>query len=358
MSSLQIAAPMTNPPNNCASGPADGRFFSPYPNYFNFSHAETSQIEQGHPLDPKANGHVYTDNNLVDVGGQFVSQQAVKEMSDFVPLGTQVAWDQGATTSNAMDSSMGMTSPMSQCVPMPLVPGISSFGPILNTWPMPPMQRRRPSAGDPMPSEHQTTKKRKASTGGQKKNEEDNRLASTATNLPHTSFENNPVSSKDRTGMMSNSLDSQESGSSGINADFGNGNYSMNGDLHQTQPQSPPQGPSGGSRLATQRARNRVAANKFRKKSKAAVAELEAVERGLSAQHEQLLMMARDLREEVLGLKNELLLHGNCDCAMIHQYLSNTARSLSLSRGTPNHNTSLGDLPSMTASPDGSSSGR
>lgn len=78
------------------------------------------------------------------------------------------------------------------------------------------------------------------------------------------------------------------------------------------------------------------------------MAELETTERALAARHEQLSMMVQGLREEVLGLKNELLMHGNCDCAMIHQYLSNTASRLSMgsraadSRGHHSHRPSLG----------------
>ncbi|ROV88758.1 hypothetical protein VMCG_10046 [Cytospora schulzeri] len=355
MSSLQIAPPMTNPPTSCATGPTDGRFFSQYPDYFSFSNPGTTSIEQGRPNDLATSGHMYAENNLVDVGGAFASQEAVKGMNDFVPLGTQVAWNQGATTSEAMDHSMRMTSPMSQSMPMPLIPGISSFGPILNTWPMPPVQRRRPSAGKPTPGQ-QTSKKRKQSASGQKNQGDGNQPTSTAdTNIPQASPEDDAMSPKDTT--MTNSHDDQPSKSTMIQAEFGNSSIMIG--YSQTQPDSPPpsQENPGGSRLATQRARNRVAANKFRKKSKAAVAELEAVERGLSAQHEHLSMMVRELREEVLGLKNELLLHGNCDCAMIHQYLSNTARSLSLGCPTPSNKTSQGDLPSVTPSSDECSSG-
>jgi hypothetical protein len=342
---------MTSPPTSCATGPTDGRFFSPYPNYYSFS--GMASIEQGRPVDPTNTSNVYAATNLVNIGEQFVSQQAVNAINDFVPIETQVAWDQGATTSDAMDHSMGMPSPLSQAMPMPLVPGISSFGPILNTWPMPPVQRRRPSAGEPTAGQR-TSRKRKQSANGQKTKGDNNRTITTAgTAILQASPGDDGSSSKDI--VMTNSHDDRPSTINMIQDDFGSSSITIG--YSQENPESPPQGTASRSRLATQRARNRVAANKFRKKSKAAVADLEAVERGLRAQHEQLSMMARDLREEVLGLKNELLLHGNCDCAMIHQYLSHTARTLSLGRSTPRHKASQGDFPSVTGSSDRSSSG-
>lgn len=290
---------------------------------------------------------MYAETTLVDVGGPFESQEGVKGMNDFIPIGAQVAWDQGATTSDAMDHSMGMTSPMSQSMSMPLIPGISSFGPILNTWPMPPVQRRRPPKGEPTP--RQQTSKKKAPAGTQKnKGDNDQTTSTPATNIPPNAPRNKTVSPKDT--VMTHGQDDIPPAptTSMVQADFDD--TGIMAGYFPPGPDSPPQGRPGGARLATQRARNRVAANKFRKKSKAAVAELEAVERGLSMQHEQLSRMARDLREEVLGLKNELLMHGNCDCAMIHQYLSNTARSLSLGCPTPSSKTSTGGLPSVTPS--------
>lgn len=74
------------------------------------------------------------------------------------------------------------------------------------------------------------------------------------------------------------------------------------------------------------RARNREAANRCRAKSKVAVAELEATERAMGAEHQELTRTARSLREEVLSLKNMLLLHGNCDDDLIQRYLANSAR--------------------------------
>lgn len=74
------------------------------------------------------------------------------------------------------------------------------------------------------------------------------------------------------------------------------------------------------------RARNREAANRCRAKSKVAVAELEATERAMGAEHQALTLTARSLRDEVLALKNQLLMHGNCGDDLIQQYLTNSAR--------------------------------
>ncbi|KAG6357807.1 hypothetical protein INS49_013686 [Diaporthe citri] len=87
----------------------------------------------------------------------------------------------------------------------------------------------------------------------------------------------------------------------------------------QQQQSSPPP-------LPDPRARNREAANRCRAKSKVAVAELEATERAMGAEHQALTQTARSLRDEVLQLKNQLLMHGNCDDGLIQQYLANSAR--------------------------------
>lgn len=76
------------------------------------------------------------------------------------------------------------------------------------------------------------------------------------------------------------------------------------------------------------RARNREAANRCRAKSKVAVAELEATERAMGAEHQALTQTARSLRDEVLQLKNQLLMHGNCHDDLIQQYLANSARAV------------------------------
>ncbi|KUI56477.1 Transcription factor atf21 [Cytospora mali] len=85
----------------------------------------------------------------------------------------------------------------------------------------------------------------------------------------------------------------------------------------QQQQQQPPQ---------ALRERNRAAANKCRRKSKAVVADLEATERDLAEEHRQLSQTAGSLREEVLALKSSLLVHGHCEDEVIQQYFANSAR--------------------------------
>ncbi|PSR85704.1 hypothetical protein BD289DRAFT_482601 [Coniella lustricola] len=79
---------------------------------------------------------------------------------------------------------------------------------------------------------------------------------------------------------------------------------------------------------STQRQRNRLAATKCRAKSRAAVAELEATERGMRYHNTKLSATAMELKDEVLALKNEVLRHGNCDCVHIKEYLANAARAI------------------------------
>jgi len=74
--------------------------------------------------------------------------------------------------------------------------------------------------------------------------------------------------------------------------------------------------------------RNRIAASKCRAKKKAAMADLEATKKTMYTEHYQLSTTVTGLREEVLILKNELLKHGNCDCEVIQQYLTNAAKNI------------------------------
>ncbi|POS72017.1 hypothetical protein DHEL01_v209589 [Diaporthe helianthi] len=94
---------------------------------------------------------------------------------------------------------------------------------------------------------------------------------------------------------------------------------------------------------STQRVRNRMAANKFRIKTKAAVAELEAMEREESARHEQLSMAVRSLQADVFALKSEILLHGGCGDGLVQNYLNKSVRSLAdeCGPGQVSHNSSF-----------------
>lgn len=77
---------------------------------------------------------------------------------------------------------------------------------------------------------------------------------------------------------------------------------------------------------ATLQARNRAAANRYRAKTQAAVAQLEAEEREVTIKRQSLLVCAGELRDEVFQLKNELFRHANCGCPRIEGYLENAAQ--------------------------------
>lgn len=100
-------------------------------------------------------------------------------------------------------------------------------------------------------------------------------------------------------------------------------------------PQQPPPPPPPPPQPQPQalRERNRAAANKCRRKSKAVVADLEATERDLADEHRQLSQAAGSLREEVLALKSALLAHGHCEDEVIQQYFANSARLVGSSQG-------------------------
>ncbi|CAN8105294.1 unnamed protein product [Discula destructiva] len=79
---------------------------------------------------------------------------------------------------------------------------------------------------------------------------------------------------------------------------------------------------------SSQRQRSRRAATKCREKTKKATAELEATEKAITAENLELTKTVKDLRGEVLALKNQLLLHGNCDCDIIQRYLRKAAHAI------------------------------
>lgn len=72
-------------------------------------------------------------------------------------------------------------------------------------------------------------------------------------------------------------------------------------------------------------ARNRAAASRYRAKTQAAFAQLEAAERDVTVRHQSLLACAARLRDEIFALKNELLRHADCECPLIRGYLSHAA---------------------------------
>lgn len=91
---------------------------------------------------------------------------------------------------------------------------------------------------------------------------------------------------------------------------------------------------------SSQRQRNRRAATKCREKTKAAMIQLEATEKAASMEHMELSKTVADLRGEVLALKNQLLLHGNCECDVIQKYLRNAARNIGEGPGPSGNYTS------------------
>lgn len=91
-------------------------------------------------------------------------------------------------------------------------------------------------------------------------------------------------------------------------------------------PRSPPPPPP--PKPDMQRQRNRKAATKCRAKTKQAAVELEQKERALASEHMELSTTVKQLREEVLALKSELLVHGKCDSEVIQEYLQKAAREI------------------------------
>ena len=57
-----------------------------------------------------------------------------------------------------------------------------------------------------------------------------------------------------------------------------------------------------------------------------------ATEQAESLKHTELSELVRGLQEEVLTLKGELLLHGNCNDHIIQAYLEQRARQVAIDR--------------------------
>ncbi|KJZ68511.1 hypothetical protein HIM_12095 [Hirsutella minnesotensis 3608] len=73
------------------------------------------------------------------------------------------------------------------------------------------------------------------------------------------------------------------------------------------------------------REKNRVAADKCRSKKRRAVEQLKTRHESLKAKHRQLCSAVSDLVAETHSLRNTLLQHGSCDCALIQKYLKGAA---------------------------------
>jgi hypothetical protein len=85
---------------------------------------------------------------------------------------------------------------------------------------------------------------------------------------------------------------------------------------------------------ADQRERKRLAAYRCRLKTRAAAKRLEREEQAAAEHRSQLEAYVAQLREEVYDLRSTLLLHADCDCALIRQYLGNAARLAVLHTGS------------------------
>lgn len=70
---------------------------------------------------------------------------------------------------------------------------------------------------------------------------------------------------------------------------------------------------------------NRVAAARCRKKAKKRSDELQELGQNLFRTNKILHIEVKDLREEVLSLKKDILVHGRCDSAVIQRYIQGAA---------------------------------
>ncbi|OTA97993.1 hypothetical protein M426DRAFT_326325 [Hypoxylon sp. CI-4A] len=93
------------------------------------------------------------------------------------------------------------------------------------------------------------------------------------------------------------------------------------------------------------RERNRMAAYKCRKKQKMANSELQEKSRIMDEQHSFLMANKAALETEILGLKNELLLHGSCGCEPISDYLMQAARKFVRGREEQDHGVEKKETP-------------
>ncbi|KXJ84999.1 hypothetical protein Micbo1qcDRAFT_103002, partial [Microdochium bolleyi] len=69
------------------------------------------------------------------------------------------------------------------------------------------------------------------------------------------------------------------------------------------------------------REKNRRAATKYRNKTKCEVTKLQETEKQLSKKNSILSAHVKELRDEILALKTEILRHGTCKDQVIHGYI-------------------------------------
>ncbi|KAB5572186.1 hypothetical protein GE09DRAFT_660257 [Coniochaeta sp. 2T2.1] len=97
-------------------------------------------------------------------------------------------------------------------------------------------------------------------------------------------------------------------------------------------------------RTVGQKVRNRAAADKCRKMTKAAIEELEATEREAEDANAALKTQLQVLVAERLAFKNRLLEHHGCQCAMIHKWLRAEARKLAMESAAGLESEDMGGL--------------
>ncbi|RYP09961.1 hypothetical protein DL764_000956 [Monosporascus ibericus] len=87
----------------------------------------------------------------------------------------------------------------------------------------------------------------------------------------------------------------------------------------------------------SQRERNRIAAQKCRRKSKQHQRDLADRARDLANMNKLLSAERLALKDEVFILKSEVLKHGSCNCSVIDDYIAKTARDLPASNDSTEH---------------------
>lgn len=80
--------------------------------------------------------------------------------------------------------------------------------------------------------------------------------------------------------------------------------------------------------LHESRARNRISAGRCRVKHRASVTRLKDKDREMMKEREELEEEVGLLKFEVFSLKEELLKHADCDCAVIREYLALEAQRI------------------------------
>ncbi|RYP47120.1 hypothetical protein DL769_011340 [Monosporascus sp. CRB-8-3] len=96
----------------------------------------------------------------------------------------------------------------------------------------------------------------------------------------------------------------------------------------ESQAASPPSKSRPDTSGLSQRERNRIAAQKCRKKSKQHQKDLADRARDLANLNKLLSAERLALKDEVFVLKSEVLKHGSCNCSVIDDYIAKSARDL------------------------------